>query len=87
MAGAAVHDRDGLVGVVDLLFRQARLVVEVDGWRAHSSRQAFETDRRRQNRLINAGYLVLRFTWDDLTRRPAQVLAEIRRALSCSPPR
>ena len=72
VAGAAVHDQNE---------------VEVDGWRAHSSRHPFETDRRRQNRLINAGYLVLRFTWDDLTRRPAQVLAEIRRALSWPAPR
>ena len=81
-AGAEVHDEAGPVGVVDLLFETARVVVEVDGERAHSGRTAFVADRRRQNRLVNAGYRVLRFTWWDLTERPAAVVAEIRAALA-----
>jgi very-short-patch-repair endonuclease len=36
----------------------------------------------RQNRLVAAGYIVLRFTWDDLRDRPAQVIADIRRSLA-----
>ena len=67
--------------VVDLLFARERVVVEVDGWAAHGTREAFETDRRRQNALVNAGYLVLRFTWRDLTEREADVVWEIRDAL------
>jgi very-short-patch-repair endonuclease len=81
-AAVPVHDERGVIGVVDLLFAAARLVVEVDGEHAHSGREAFVRDRRRQNRLVNAGYRVLRFTWWDLTERPAAVVAQIRRCLT-----
>ena len=82
VAGARIGDQHGVIAVVDLLFELERVVVEVDGWRAHSSRDAFERDRERQNRLGLAGYFVLRFTWGDLTRRPEWVLAQIREALA-----
>lgn len=85
-AGVTVSDRLGVIGVVDLLFEAARLVVEVDGYRAHSDRAAFQRDRERQNRLSNAGYRVLRFTWHDLTERPDRVLAQIRAALRATVP-
>jgi very-short-patch-repair endonuclease len=82
IANAEVQDDAGRVGVVDVLFADARVVVEIDGRRAHSGRQAFVQDRRRQNRLVNAGYIVLRFTWQDLVERPAAVLRELRKALA-----
>ncbi len=71
-----------MIGVVDLLFEQARLIVEIDGWRSHGSHQAFVLDRRRGNRLKAAGYDVLNFTWDDLVERPAEVVAEVRALLN-----
>ena len=40
--------------------------------------------RRRQNRLVAAGYTVLRFTWDDVTRRQSTV-SQIRTALAQAP--
>lgn len=67
--------------VVDVLFAAARVVIEVDGYRTHSSREAFQRDRSRQNELVAAGYQVLRFTWDDLTRRPVAVVDQVRAAL------
>lgn len=79
IANAPVPDVDGVVA--DVLFAAERVVVEVDGFAAHSGRDAFVTDRRRQNRLVNAGYAVLRFSWDDLVERPQAVAAEIRAAL------
>jgi very-short-patch-repair endonuclease len=77
-ANAQVHDVDGLIGIVDLLFESASLVVEIDGRAFHSDAQTFQRDRTRQNRLIAAGYSVLRFTWDDLVRRPEYVVQQIR---------
>jgi len=71
-----------LVAVVDILFEEARVVVEVDGFRTHSSAAVFQRDRTKQNRLIAAGYVVLRFTWDDVTRRPASVVEQIRAAVA-----
>jgi hypothetical protein len=82
VAGARIEDEEGLIGRVDLLFPGRRVVIEVDGRRAHSSREVFVADRRRQNRLVAAGYVVLRFTWWDLVERPDGVIREIRAALA-----
>lgn len=80
-AGARVGDERGLIGVVDVLFRDALIVIEIDGLRAHTDPEVFRRDRRRQNRLVAAGYLVLRFTWWDLVDRPDEVIAEVTGAL------
>lgn len=48
---------------VDLVFPAVHLIIEIDGFEFHSSRQAFEYDRTRQNALVTAGWSVLRFTW------------------------
>lgn len=72
-----VWDADGLIGRVDVLFAAARLVIEVDGYAFHAIGR-FQADRSRQNRLVAAGFTVLRFTWADLADRPAAVLAQIR---------
>lgn len=77
VANAEIHDRAGLVGYGDLVFRHARLVVEIDGWAYHSDRERFQRDRTRQNRLVAAGWTVLRFTWDDLTTRPDEFLSAV----------
>jgi very-short-patch-repair endonuclease len=67
---------------VDVLFRREALVVEIDGWESHGTRAAFETDRRRRNELVLAGYRVLNFTWRQLVDEPDWVIGCIRRALS-----
>ncbi len=65
-ANVAVRDGAGLIGLVDVLVVRERVVIEVDGWRAHGDRAAFERDRERQARLSAAGYLVVRLTWRQL---------------------
>jgi very-short-patch-repair endonuclease len=67
--------------VVDFLWPEAGLVVEVDGRATHGTRRAFQGDRDRDSRLVVAGYRVLRFTWWDVTRRPAVVADRVRRLL------
>jgi very-short-patch-repair endonuclease len=67
--------------VVDFLWPPARLIVEVDGRSSHATRRAFQADRDRDGRLAVAGYRVLRFTWFDVTRRPAVVADRVRRLL------
>lgn len=47
---------------------EKRFVVELDGFTFHSSRNAFTYDRLRQNDLLAAGKLVLRFTYDSIRR-------------------
>ena len=65
----------------DVVFRAARLILEVDGFAFHSGREVFERDRRRQNTLVINGWQVLRLTWRMLTEDPDGVIALIRRAL------
>lgn len=80
-ANVSVHDGDGLIGIVDLVFDDVKLVVEIDGQAYHSDDVAFQRDRSRQNRLVRAGYTVLRFTWDDVVNRPREVAHTVRQML------
>lgn len=58
-----------------------RLVVELDGWARHKDRRAFQHDREKANALTTAGFTVLRFTHDDVVRRPAETALRIRALL------
>ena len=66
---------------VDFLWRDARLVAEVDGYAFHSTRRSFGADRRRDAELTAAGYRVLRFTWKDLTDAPTATVVRLAQAL------
>ena len=76
-ANIPIKDAAGIIGVGDIVFRDVKLVVEIDGRAYHSTPEAFERDRERQNLLVAAGWTVLRFTWRDLTTRPEHVVATI----------
>jgi very-short-patch-repair endonuclease len=82
VANQPIHDAAGaLIGIGDLVFRAERVVIELDGRAFHTNSDRFERDRYRQNRLTEAGWTVLRFTWRDLTRRPEYVIATVRRVV------
>lgn len=66
---------------VDFLWAEQRLVVEVDGFRYHSSRAAFERDRARDAELAGLGYRVIRVTWRQIVNEPYVVVARIAQAL------
>ena len=67
---------------IDVAFPHAQVAIEVDGRQFHGSHsERFENDRSRQNALMQAGWLVLRFTWTMLVDQPDYVLREIRRAV------
>jgi hypothetical protein len=63
---------------VDFLWRNYKLIVETDGRQAHGTRRAFEHDRRRDQRLLCAGWRVVRFTWRQVTHEPRQVAHTLR---------
>jgi very-short-patch-repair endonuclease len=54
-----------------------RLIVEVDGRAVHTTRHAFEHDRRRDQRLMLRGWRVARFTWRQVVDEPAAVAVTI----------
>lgn len=65
------------VARVDFLLRRLRLVVEVDGFAHHSSPSARTRDARRDRRLTAMGFVVVRFTTEDVRRQPARLRAEL----------
>ncbi len=67
---------------VDFLWRRERLIVETDGRTTHRTPQAFERDRRRDQRLMLEGYRVVRFTWSQILEEPHRVAAILRGLLA-----
>ncbi|MGC4176116.1 DUF559 domain-containing protein [Demequina sp.] len=65
----------------DALLRRARVILEFDGHKYHGSAEARERDRRRDIELAAAGYITIRFTHDDLTRRPAWCRETVRQVV------
>jgi very-short-patch-repair endonuclease len=70
--------------LVDALWRQERVIVELDGFAFHKSRAQFEADRRRDAKLQVAGYRVLRITQQRLKNEPEAVLADLKKLLSAA---
>jgi len=66
----------------DLVNRAARIAIEFDGKRFHSSDGQRRRDLERDVLLASAGYVVIRFTWEDVTRRPDWCRARVREALA-----
>jgi very-short-patch-repair endonuclease/predicted transcriptional regulator of viral defense system len=66
----------------DFLWRSECLVIETDGRASHGTRQAFERDRLRDQRLTLAGYRVVRFTWRQVVDDPDRVATTIRELLA-----
>ena len=66
----------------DAVWRDARLIVEVDGYEFHRPRGVFVSDREKDVVLRLAGWTVLRFAYEHVTDRPAWVAAAIRRCVA-----
>jgi very-short-patch-repair endonuclease len=58
---------------VDFLWRREGLAIETDAFGTHGGRQAFGSDRFRDQRLRLAGFKPLRFTRRQIFREPAWV--------------
>ena len=79
-AQVALYDDNGeFLGRPDLYYPDQRVGLEYDG---ASHRDSLAVDNRRQNRILEAGYLLLRFTATDVLNTPLAVVATVRRTLS-----
>lgn len=74
-------DRGRVIAEIDFALLDLRIAIEVDGRAHHSDRRSFERDRARQNELTLQGWLVLRFTWEQITNNPGWVIAAVRAAV------
>ncbi len=70
--------RGRFLGRPDLFYPAHGLGLEYDGG---THRDSLVEDDRRQNRLLNAGFRLLRFTAADILQTPSTVVAQVRTAL------
>jgi very-short-patch-repair endonuclease len=71
--------------LVDFAWTAHKLIVEVDGWTSHKSKRSFEDDRRRDAKLILAGWRVVRFTYDRVRYEPEAVARDLTKLLRAVP--
>jgi very-short-patch-repair endonuclease len=72
-------------GELDARWPEERLIVELDGYATHGTREAFERDRARDRALQVAGWRVIRITWRQLTDDGATIADQLRVLLAASP--
>jgi very-short-patch-repair endonuclease len=65
---------------VDLAWPEVRLAVEFDGAAFHSGRDDWQRDLRRDAALAALGWVVLRFSYVDISERPGQCVAQLAAA-------
>ncbi len=65
----------------DMLWRDAMLIVELDGRGAHTTPAQLGADGRRQAELEARGHTVIRFDWDDVHLRAERTAAMVRKRL------
>jgi hypothetical protein len=63
---------------VDCRWPAQRLTVELDSFGFHNSRHSWERDRTREREAYARGDEFRRYTWGDVTERPARMLRELR---------
>ncbi len=78
---------NGISMMPDILWRDARLIVEADSRRVHGTATAFEKDRLRDQHLAMAGWTVIHATWHQVTNEPKRLLQTLRTLLSRPAPR
>jgi len=75
-----LHDGQ-VIAEADFAAPELKLCIEIDGRAYHSDRATFENDRARQNALVLAGWTVLRFTWEQITAQPDEVVRQVMLAV------
>jgi hypothetical protein len=69
------------VGIVDFYWEEFGVVGEADGLMKYDEQpEALRAEKLRQEALESLGFIVVRWTWDDIWRRPDWVEARLRRA-------
>jgi hypothetical protein len=96
--GGALLTRAGITGYVtehptpwdprsrfDLALETAKVAIEWDSRSWHVQQSAMSNDRRRDRLAAAHGWVVLRFTWDDIVERPEHVVRDVVAVLERRP--
>jgi hypothetical protein len=67
---------------IDMVWREQRIAVELDGYRGHHTPAQMERDRRRELHARMQGYIVIRYTWSQVADEPDLVVADLERQFS-----
>lgn len=67
--------------VVDAIWHEKKLIVELDGYEFHKLPRDLRSDNARTRQLVLAGYRVVRFVWSDVVNDPQATAATLNRLL------
>lgn len=81
---ASIAVRGGFVEA-DCVWRNSRLIVELDGRAVHDTAAAFERDRARDRALGAAGWRIVRITWRQLTEQARELAEDLGAMLGFRP--
>ncbi|MGH3026644.1 MAG: type IV toxin-antitoxin system AbiEi family antitoxin domain-containing protein, partial [Gaiellaceae bacterium] len=78
-----IRDAGGVIGRVDFLWKDQRTIGEFDGkvkYTNSDNRFSLYDEKRREDRLRDVGFEVVRFGWSDVLGRPEWVARQVRAA-------
>lgn len=79
---SVLGDDDGPIARVDHYWEKHRTVAEADGALKYASPADLFAEKRREDRLREAGFECVRYTWDEALRQPEAVVARVRGAFA-----
>ncbi len=68
---------DGIRGIVDFAWPEAKVILEVDGRQFHNTSQSKDDDERRDLIAIEHGWIVIRVGWRTLEHRPTDFMRRL----------
>jgi very-short-patch-repair endonuclease len=74
----ALPGRGAVRGLVDAAYPDARIVLEADGRTYHMRLDAMRRDRERDAQVVKAGWVPLRFVYEQIVHDPAAVAEDVR---------
>ena len=75
-----IADEEGPFARVDQAWEEHRTLAEADGALKYATPAGLFAEKRREDRLRDLGWEVVRYTWDDALRHPDLLAARVRRA-------
>ena len=73
--------------ILDALFPEEKVIVELDGWDFHKSKISFEDDRERDAEMLAHGHVTIRMTWDRMHERERREARRLRTILDAHAPK